>query len=247
MSKKYKGKRCVYCGVQESTTADHVVCREFFPAEQRDGLPQAPACSDCNTHKSKLEHYLTSLLPFGARDETGSRMLRTKVGRRLDKNERLRRSLQKGMRPVNVAQDGVERPTSSVPFDGEQYLRLCRLIIRGLVWWEWNHVVPREHSVRAVAASEVGRVFFQDLLAMSPKLQVNRSLAGGAFTYRATRSSEDAAFTAWEFAFYGGALMAGVDADGRLIPLSTYGLSGPQEIEEEFDRVMTGNKRGGSS
>ena len=55
MSKKFKGKLCVYCGTGESETADHVVAREFFPETHRDGLPKVPACKACNAAKAALE------------------------------------------------------------------------------------------------------------------------------------------------------------------------------------------------
>jgi hypothetical protein len=43
MSKKYKGKVCVYCGKQSSTAGDHVFSREFFLVKHRDGLPRVGA------------------------------------------------------------------------------------------------------------------------------------------------------------------------------------------------------------
>jgi 5-methylcytosine-specific restriction endonuclease McrA len=67
MSKKFKGKTCAYCGEREAITGDHVFAREFFLPSDRADLPQAPICGECNNEKSKLEHYLTTVLPFGGR------------------------------------------------------------------------------------------------------------------------------------------------------------------------------------
>ena len=61
---KFAGKTCAYCATQTATTADHVFSREFFLVKHRGNLPQAPACHHCNSAKSKLEHYLTAVLPF---------------------------------------------------------------------------------------------------------------------------------------------------------------------------------------
>lgn len=67
-SKRYRGKRCVYCGRDDaSDTGDHVIARGFFLPSERGGLPQVPACNRCNNEKSRLEHHLTTVLPFGAR------------------------------------------------------------------------------------------------------------------------------------------------------------------------------------
>ena len=71
MSKKYKGKLCAYCTNKAAEAGDHVFSREFFLVEDRDDLPQAPICDSCNNAKSKLEHYLTAVLPF-----TGSSIIR---------------------------------------------------------------------------------------------------------------------------------------------------------------------------
>ena len=41
--------------------------REFFLTDRRAQFPKLPACETCNNVKSKLEHYLTAVLPFGGR------------------------------------------------------------------------------------------------------------------------------------------------------------------------------------
>jgi hypothetical protein len=57
MSKKYKGKTCVYCATEKSSCPDHVIAREFFPIDERSNLPKVPSCVSCNNKKAKLEHY----------------------------------------------------------------------------------------------------------------------------------------------------------------------------------------------
>ena len=39
--------------------------REFLLTDRRASFPKLPACETCNNVKSKLEHYLTAVLPFG--------------------------------------------------------------------------------------------------------------------------------------------------------------------------------------
>jgi hypothetical protein len=67
MSKKYINKPCAYCVGNLSSEADHVFARGFFLPDDRDNLPKVPTCRECNKKKSELEHYLTTVLPFGAR------------------------------------------------------------------------------------------------------------------------------------------------------------------------------------
>jgi hypothetical protein len=93
MSKKFKGKRCAYCSVRQVVTGDHIFAREFFVLSARADLPQAPICSECNNEKSKLEHYLTAVLPFGGRHAHASENLAVQVPKRLEKNAKLYRHL----------------------------------------------------------------------------------------------------------------------------------------------------------
>ena len=93
-SKRYRGKRCVYCGRDgASDTGDHVIARGFFLPSERGELPQVPACNQCNNEKSRLEHHLTTVLPFGARHAAASRTLNELVPGRLEHNERVHRDL----------------------------------------------------------------------------------------------------------------------------------------------------------
>jgi len=93
MTKKFKGKLCVYCAERPSESGDHVFAKEFFLLRDRDNLPKVPACKACNEAKSKLEHYLTSVLPFGGRHKSAKTNLETRVPQRLKKNRKLSKQL----------------------------------------------------------------------------------------------------------------------------------------------------------
>lgn len=96
MSKKFKDKRCAYCAERNAVTGDHIFAREFFLSAARANLPQAPICLECNNEKSKLEHYLTAVLPFGAKHKASLENLASMVPKRLGKNARLHRELVPG-------------------------------------------------------------------------------------------------------------------------------------------------------
>ena len=94
MSKRYKNQTCTYCVTPNSSEdGDHVVSREFFLPEHRANLPKVPACKECNNRKSRLEHYLTAVMPFGARHSDAGATLEKLVPRRLAKNAKLSREL----------------------------------------------------------------------------------------------------------------------------------------------------------
>lgn len=115
MGKGYKGVPCVYCQECEADTADHVIARGFFPPDKRGDLPKAPACSECNNAKSKLEHTLTAIMPFGAQHGDAATVLEM-VEPRLAKNKKLHGWLAAGvsyaMRSIN---GGPWRTEMSVP------------------------------------------------------------------------------------------------------------------------------------
>jgi hypothetical protein len=119
MSKKYKGKPCVYCTMRISSTADHVFARKFFVEMRRGDLPKVPACARCNGEKADLELYLTAVLPFGGRHADATENLSTLVPGRLAKNARLHRDLNRRRTKVwTKSASGLAVPMLALPFDG---------------------------------------------------------------------------------------------------------------------------------
>lgn len=133
VSKRWKGKTCVYCTVPESsTTADHVIARGFFPADKRTNLPQVPACEPCNGRKSDLEHYLSSVLPFGSVTADAHKYLEQFVAPRLEKNQRLARELSAGLDKQYALVNGqVLQTAMTIPFNSEKVLDLFKFIAQG--------------------------------------------------------------------------------------------------------------------
>lgn len=147
MSKRFKSKLCAYCSENNATTEDHVFFRKFFQVEDRHNLPKAPSCAACNNEKSKLEHYLAAVLPFGARHGQALKNLREHVPRRLAKNPKLKTTLRQSMQPVWIPEDsGLYRKTSMVEIDTSKLESLLEFIGRGLAWHHWG-VYLRPHDV----------------------------------------------------------------------------------------------------
>lgn len=124
MSKKYKGKVCVYCALDgASSGADHVLAREFFLPERRANLPKVPACGECNDRKSELEHYLTAVLPFGGNHPDSTALLSAGVPKRLAKNPKLHQTMVAGFQAVELMEGGASLQ-EGVPLDFlERYVR----------------------------------------------------------------------------------------------------------------------------
>lgn len=172
-----------------SDTGDHVIARGFFPPSQRADLPQVPACSACNNAKSKLEHHLLTVLPFGARHAAASRTLNELVPARLARNARLHREL---LDAWNHQWKSWYAPCRSaemkLPLDGTEVTRLCEYMMIGLAWHHWQADLTPPNELRASffhpsAVSALERLF------LNPQWgsHVDENIGGGTLTYRAVQ------------------------------------------------------------
>lgn len=200
MGKKYRAKICAYCGKEPSTTGDHVFAREFFLVKHRDGLPQVPACAVCNGEKSKLEHYLTAVLPFGARHPDATVNLQTMVPKRLERNAKLRSHLAQGY-------TGDQLPLDCTAIEG-----LFAFIAKGLAWHHWRVVFgPADCAaatvIRAPGLAHIGRA----LSAFPHGGHVEQNLGAGTFIYEGLQIRDNplSALSFWAFAIYGGLQFGG--------------------------------------
>lgn len=217
MSKKFKGKTCVYCGVEGiSETADHVIAREFLPVEHRDGIPKVAACAPCNNAKSQLEHYLVAVLPFGNRLPTASVMLDTEVPRRLARNRRLRRDLAAGHQGAWLTENGVTQRTITLPFDGEKLDALFALVTRGLAAHHFGVMIPKDYFIGAGALASVAEPFMTSLLMMNARAKVTRSLGDGLISYDGAQATDDPHLTVWRYRIYGGVRLSDADSPAEM-------------------------------
>lgn len=209
-SKKYRNKRCVYCSNQQSVTGDHVFARGFFLPNRRSGLPQVPACNQCNNDKSKLEHYLTTVLPFGGRHTDALESLTTQVPNRLSENEKLHRQLISDKSSVWSLENGIYRQATAIPVEPGSVERLFGLIARGLTWHHWNIYFTEDHTFETLILTSHGKQFFdQYLFSLNAAQRVQINLGEGGVQYEGVQSVDCAHITAWRFTIYGGIVMGG--------------------------------------
>jgi hypothetical protein len=205
VSKAYKGKACVYCGVDgSSTTGDHVVAREFFPKADRANLPKVPACVTCNSDKSKLEHYLTAVLPFGANHIGALENLTGQIPSRLAKNRKLHRDLSCGLR-IGSAQitDSSHHSEMSLPFDGEAMERLLKLIAQGLCAFHWGLILPpSQFDINGGFLIPEGEEWLENMLSLNAANRVSASLGNGVFEYEGVQAFDRPEITIWRMSFY---------------------------------------------
>lgn len=235
-SKKYKGKLCVYCRERQSEDGDHVVCREFFPINRRSDLPKVPACKQCNHDKSLLEHYLTAVLPFGARHADAHDVIQMTEAR-LQKNKALHERLAAGLRHVLHARDGGPwQMDLTLPLDGEAVHKLFAYVVKGLAWHHWKLELDSNHFVAAAFINEVGRRNFDKFFAGASRAHIKGDLASGGFTYEGIQSKDDPAFTLWRMSLFG------LEVGGTERASVVYGISLPKRsrVAETLVRMFSG-------
>ncbi len=223
MSKKYKGKTCVYCGrLNASEVPDHVLAREFVLKRHRTGLPIVPACVVCNTEKSKLETALTALLPFGAQHADATENLSTMVPKRLRKNDAVRAQVVRGLEnPQWVpGPSGLWQRTSIVVLDTKQLEDWISYLTVGLIWHHWRAIVAGEIDIEPMLLTSEGEKFYAPMFDLKAARRVPvTSIGGDALIYEGIADNSHPLGSLWRFAIYGGLQLGGTDPRERA---STY-------------------------
>lgn len=211
MSKKYKGKVCVYCGTGLSATRDHVFAREFFVPGAGHGLPLVPACAECNGKKAGLEHYLTAVLPFGGQHPDARENLSRAVPPRLNKNRKLHQQLASKHHTVWAKQrSGILAPAGAIPVDFKQVEALFTYVVKGLTWFHWQTYLTSDHFVVVLALNKFGEgVFQRKFFQVNVRDRVAANLGNGTFVYEGVQGVDTPEVTAWRFLIYGGIDMGG--------------------------------------
>lgn len=230
MSKKYKGKTCVYCAEEKSSeTGDHIFAREFFVKSMRNELPKAPACFPCNNAKSELEHYLTTIFPFGGKHINAKETLQM-VPPRLNKNKKLHTEILANQTNVR-SQDGRLIPSlTGVPLDSEKMYTLLRLIIRGLSAHYFDTILPKEQPNGLLAPDIRLSEPMSGIFNMTEAKHVKKRLGNGTIDLEGSQSNLEPYTTVWRICIYGGLTL--IDSrTQQQADFWIYGLTGPSRLD----------------
>jgi len=237
MSKKYKGETCVYCQERPSISqGDHVFSRELFLDPERANLIKVPCCDACNNEKSKYEHYLTSLLPFGGRHEDAKNNLGLLVPPRLDKNLKLKKELKAGMKYAwNEDDDGNTMKNLTVPIDGNRYMELFKYIVKALAWYHWGTFITKDSVIFTTALTKFGEEMFnQHLFSLRSKNAVSEVIGKNTIKYSGVQAVDDNEITVWNFEMYGGIVVSSSLKEGFHKSSSVGAISGPPSVVNPF-------------
>ena len=245
MSKKYKGKLCAYCCKELSITGDHVFAREFFLIDKRDNLPQVPSCETCNRAKSKLEHYLTALLPFGGRHKDSHENLKGMVPKRLRKNPKLHKQLAAEQDYILTKRaSDLFSPSMVLPINFESISALFKYIVKGLANYHWGVFLNDDVLIDVMALTPASEKFYEErFFRLNCKARIIETLAENTFWYEGVQGVVCPQITAWRFSIYNGLQLTG-DLEAPDEICSVIGAhSGPKYIYENANNKLKLNKR----
>jgi hypothetical protein len=201
-SKRFKNKTCVYCAKPNSSTeGDHVIAREFFLIKDRGDLPQVAACKKCNNEKSKLEHYLATVLPLGGRHGEADVVRETLVPSRMNKNLKLKKQLFENPR-YSISPATGEPLGVLLPVHGEKIADLFKYILKGLIYHHWQMYVPEDkYFVTAGYLNEQGVIAFEERMRLLKQHSICGNFGNDTFVYEGAKLIEDASI--WRMSLYG--------------------------------------------
>ena len=169
---------CAYCA-DAATESEHVIARQFFPAEQRfrGNLPQVPVCRRCNDAKQKVEDGPGVILQFGHASEASRQVLLTHVPRTLQKNRRLHVALRRSLRNVVVTrQSGILVPSLALTLNSRELLDVWiwfRYVARSLYYFEFSRILSTDHTTHLVKPATLENfAILRDLILRDSKRQV---------------------------------------------------------------------------
>ncbi len=215
-SKRFKRKDCAYCGGQGiSTTADHVLAREFFLIADRANLPQVPSCQTCNNVKSALEHYATATLVAGSNHVEGDKYRRDMVAPRIANNRKIRNELGINEPPVWIKMGGILQKMHILKVDATKLHQLISLITKGLYFLHFGRALDDRFFADVSMFDPVHEVaLWASIQSFFPQsaIGVTGDLGRGSFRYEGVKSPANEAFTAWRMEWHGGIRLYGADS-----------------------------------
>ncbi len=177
-----------------------------------------------------MEHYLTAMLPFGAKHVDAAINLETMVPPRLAKNKKLHYALAQDREDLWVHENGLFRLRTKIPFDSTKLNQLYCFIIKGLMWHHWGVLLTPNIFVRAGCIRKTAEKAFQDLINGNASQRAGRDLGDGTIIYEGAQGVDSPYFSIWKFLVYGGVELGGDPATPLETPTLIWGLTGRNKI-----------------
>lgn len=213
-----KTNACVYCGVPEPTTVDHVPPRSFYGAHPPDNLITVPCCGVCNQAFGKDDDYVRLVFATaeGAMGNPTRDELLPKLKRFAERPEskHILRGVYQTLRTGYVPNDsGILVRRDQFEIEGQRLDRFAVRVTKALFYREKGYRLPDGCAVNAFhyrRFDELLRIagkdadFWEFIITKLNDRPVNSW--GPAFAYTWLQSPNGADSTWWMLHFYGNPL-----------------------------------------
>jgi hypothetical protein len=197
---------CVLCGEREATKGDgdHIPPQSLYPKPRIANfeLHKVPACAECNNTAGveDEEFKLIVGISTGEYRENQAEIIES-MGRTIRHNRRLARQLfAQSQRTFADRGRGVLEPVVAVGFNGENYVKVIRRMIRGLFWRETGTIMAIDTEVVVFSAVNMNANLAKELQELMSYL-TPRKLNGGTFIYKV--HLEENGSSVWGMQFFG--------------------------------------------
>ncbi len=223
---------CVYCGVREATTEDHVIPRGLFDAAPPEGYIKIPACHECNNGHSRDEEYFVATVTaegdFYA--SAAARRVIERIGQKHQSGKRAMTGLAKrlisSMEPVAVHSESGNFLGTQPAFrlEVDRVNRVLRKMVRGLFFHEFGRRLPVGDGQLWVEIKPDPKLLDKPPLAwVRSNLAPPAKVLGDVFVYRYFALNDAPDTTAWLLGFYDSvpaAALSLVPPAGATVPFS---------------------------
>lgn len=189
---------CCYCGIRPATTKDHIPPKSIFNKPRPGDLITVPCCFECNNEASKYDEKFKAYLGMHVAQQGGEaeRLFKEGVLPTAKNNNKLRKIILKGMRPVYTAtQTGIiTGKAMSILWDSEAHDLTIERIIRGLFYHHYKKIIGNNANVKTH--------WFKQLPNGYENMLYGKSIANGLFMYLYNKVDEADFDSIWIFNFY---------------------------------------------
>lgn len=149
-------KTCIYCGICENMTDDHIPPKALFPEPRPSNMLTVPCCKKCNKSFSKDDEYFRTTLVSQASvwSDPNVQVVNEKLLRSMSRPEAaaMARAIRKSLHVVDVTSHGgiYLGRSPAMMVNADRINRVTDRIARGLFYITHDYPVPIRYEVTCV-------------------------------------------------------------------------------------------------
>lgn len=197
---KKVSKICCICGVNETTSFDHIPPECIFLKPFPKNRIKVPACSKCNTGRAKIDEKFKAYLSINVNNpETPStKLFSSEALRTVLHNRKLFREILTNSKPAMLIKNNLYLPNYFlVNWDAQVFNIEIEYIARGLYYYHYKEILGKQVLVIPIQPKK----YPEKLVDVIDLLNINH-IGDEQFSYIFGRAKEHKHHSIWFFQFY---------------------------------------------